>query len=172
MDATAWVAIVGIVATLIGTLAGTVLTPVSTEIVRRRSVRKERMLALRLEAYADLLRVGARFVNNAITVASLHDGDIREPDDDELNRLTGQVKLVASDDVAEHFKAFSEQVGRFQADVFMAKLNHKAIALRNPEDDLVEGVKSVHRVALRRKTDAIRGTYRELEAAIRKDVQA
>jgi hypothetical protein len=164
LDATALVAIAGII--------GTLLAPVITEIVRRKSVRKERLLELRLEAYADVLKVGDRFVHNAIALASMNDVTIKEPDDDSINHLVGQVKLVASKDVAKHFSTFTERVSRFHVAVLMAKFNHRVLAARNPEDDsALEGAKSVDRVAFDRKVDAIREAYNELEAAIRKDVQ-
>ena len=170
MDATAWVAIAGI----IGTLAGALFAPFAGEIARRKSARKERLLDQRLEAYADVLRVGHRFVHNAIALAALHDvTTIKEPDDDSMNHLVGHVKLVASKDVAKHFKTFTEQVGRFHVAVLMAKINHRAIASRNAEDNsALEGKRSVDRVDLGRKVDAIRTTYDELEAAIRRDVRA
>jgi hypothetical protein len=169
LDTTALVAIVGIV----GTLAGAIFAPFMSEIARRKSARKERLLDQRLEAYVDVLRVGARFVHNAMTLASLHNATIKGPDDDSMNLLVGQVTLVASKDVAKHFKTFTQQVGRFHVAVLDARLHHTALAARNPEDDSAqEGARSVDRVALGRKADAIRDTYHELEAAIRKDVRA
>jgi hypothetical protein len=172
LDATAWVAIAGIVATLVGTLAGAIFGPVITEIVRRKSVRKERLLELRLAAYEELLKVSTQFVNNAATLASMHDVDIKERDENELRDLLSQVKLVASKDVVKQVNTFTEQVTRFHRDVFLAKLNYRTVALRNPEDDsALDGVRSVDRVAFGRKADALRDAYNEIEAAIRKDVQ-
>ena len=168
LDDTALVAIAGIV----GTLAAAIFAPFAGEIARRKSARKERLLDERLETYADVLKVGHRFVHNAITLANMTAVTIKEPDDDAMNHLVGQMKLVASEDVAEHFKTFTEQVGRFHAEVLMARLNHRVLAAHNAEDNsALEGAKSVDRVEFGRKADAIRDAYNELETAIRKDVQ-
>jgi hypothetical protein len=167
-DATAWVAIAGIA----GTLGAAIFAPIVGEIARRKSVRKERFLELRLEAYADLLRVGSRFVNNAITLASMPDADVTEPDNDELGRLDGLVRLVASKDAARHFTAFYEQLAKFHAELLVMRMTSNPAPAHNREDAAALRVaKDANRLALAREADALRGTFRELEAAIRKDVQ-
>ena len=65
----------------------------------------------------------------------MHDVDINERDENELRDLLSQVKLVASKDVVKQVNTFTEQVTRFHRDVFLAKLNYRTVALRNPEDD-------------------------------------
>jgi hypothetical protein len=63
---------------------------------------------------------------------------------------------------------FTRQVGRFSADLFMARAHHKAIH----SSDVVDDARAMEqRMALGRKADELRGTYHELEAAIREDVQ-
>ncbi len=63
LDTTVLVAIAGIV--------GTLFAPVMGEVVRRKSPRKERLLELRLAAYAELLSVGARFRDLDVEIGRL-----------------------------------------------------------------------------------------------------
>jgi hypothetical protein len=167
LDATAWVGIVGIV----GTLAAAIFAPIAGEIARRKSVRKERLLERRLAAYADLLTVGVQFVDSTMNLASLPGADFSEPEANELNRLDGQIRLVASKSVRNHFKTFTEQLAKFRAAQFRAEFHHKAI--RNSNDSGADDAQAIEqRMELGRMADAIRDTYHELEAAIRDDVQA
>lgn len=164
LDATALVGIAGIV----GTLAAAIFAPFAGEIARRKSVRKERLLERRLAAYEDLLRVGVRLVDNTMNQASTPEADFTEPDDNELNRLDGQVRLVASKDVAKHFKTLTQQLNKFKADLFRARMYHQSI--RN--ESVVDDARALaQRMELGGEADEIRATYHELEAAIRKDVQ-
>jgi hypothetical protein len=168
LDPTAWVAITRIA----GTLIAAIFAPVAGEMARCKTVRKERLLELRLlPTRTSKSRCPVRQQRDEFGIHAR--GRHPEPNDEELNRLTGQVKLVASNDVAKHFKMFSEQIARFHSDVWVARFHRRVIALRNPEDDsALEGVQTVDRIELGCKVDAIRGTYHELEAAIRKDVQS
>jgi hypothetical protein len=161
LDATALVAIAGII--------GTLLAPVVGELVRRKSTRKERLDDQRSEAYTHLLSAGVQFVDNAMNLASIPGADFPEPATDELNRLEGQIRLVASKSVRNLFQTFSDQLAKFRAAQFQAQLHHQAVVKSGAADD-AQGIQQ--RLELGRMAEAIRDTYHELEAAMRKDVQS
>jgi hypothetical protein len=93
---------------------------------------------------------------------------VEEPDGVELNRLDGQVRLVASKNVAKHFTTFTQQLAKFRADLFTARMYRQSLHNNSVADD---GRAMVQRVELAGKADEIRASYHELEAAVRKDVQ-
>jgi hypothetical protein len=92
VNATFWLGIAGIAGTLIGALLG----PVLSERMRRNSVRTEQFSAQRLVIYADLLRVAARFADNAQTWAVHPLKELVENESEELDRLFSQVRVIAS----------------------------------------------------------------------------
>ena len=146
MDATAWVAIAGI--------AGTLIAPVVGELARRKSTRKQQLNDRRLEAYADLLSVGVWFVDYTRNVASMPGADLPKPDANELNRLDGQIRLVAGKSVRNHSKTFTEQLAKFSAAQFKAEFYRKAIS--NSSDSVADDAQAIEqRMELGRMADEI-----------------
>lgn len=97
VNTTAWVAIAGIADTLVGTL----LAPVLTERMRRKSTRAEQLRGERLKVYADLLRVTARVADNEMEWSLATACGLEETDDDELDQVISQARVVASKNVYE-----------------------------------------------------------------------
>lgn len=105
MDATAWVAVAGIV--------GTVLAPLVLERMRRESARREHLLAHRTGAYADLLRVTAKLVDNAAQWAFTPTADLTQTDDEELNAIVARVRVVGSPRLFDKLKEFESETHKF-----------------------------------------------------------
>ncbi len=93
MDATAWVAVAGI----IGTFASGIAGPALIERMRRESTRIEQVRAQRLAVYADLLKVTARLADNALTWSAIPPADLKETDSDELDAVISRARVVASE---------------------------------------------------------------------------
>ncbi|MGC9536533.1 hypothetical protein [Streptomyces sp. UG1] len=150
MDDALLVAIVGIV----GTLAGTVTGPFVAERMRRTSHRAELVWDRRITAYADLLRVGARAVDNAREWAVFPDADLEESDPDELNRLFSQIRVIARSDVHDKAMAFFSAVQGFNTHLVRVRMGQKD-----------------QQAPMAAAADAARDTYKQMEAAIRKEVR-
>jgi hypothetical protein len=97
---------------------------------------------------------GLRLVDNAMNLAS-PEAIVEEPDGVELNRLDGQVRLVASKNVAKHFTTFTQQLAKFRADLFTARMYRQSLHNNSVADD---GRAMVQRVELAGKADEIRAT--------------
>ena len=106
-----------------------------------------------------------------MNLASTPEADFTVPSGDELNRLDGQIRLVASESVRNHFRTFTQQVGRFNARLGITRLEISATGTSDePARNKARALEQ--RMELGRVADEMRATYRDLEAAIRKDVQS
>jgi hypothetical protein len=146
MNDTFWLTLVAVG----GTLAGTVLAPFIAERMRRTSYRAELLMDRRLAAYADLLRVAARSMDNARDWAVFPDVDLTESDPEELNQLIPQVRIVAGPEVYKKLKAFVSAVH-----VFKVKLTQLRMGMAREKLKLADAAVDV-RAAGERLEEAIR----------------
>jgi hypothetical protein len=165
MDATAWVAIAGIG----GTLLAAVLSPLVTERMHRESVRREHLMSHRLEAYADLLRVTARLADNAQTWSVSPLVDLKETDNDELDRLIARVRVVASKDIYNQLVELTSHAQTFTLGLFETRTYHSRIRQAGTVDDAT-AIKQ--RMALATLSDQITEMHKGLEKVIRKEFQS
>jgi len=164
VDATAWVAVAGIA----GTLLGALLAPVLTERMRRKGVRQEQLMGQCLDVYADLLRATARLADNAMTWSAIPLADLKETDDDELDRLMGRVRVVASEQVHDRFKALTKQLHEFNRLLLEARPHHQRVRDAGEVDDTTS-IKQ--RTTLGGVADKIVESHKQLEKAIRDEMQ-
>lgn len=165
VDATAWVAFAGI----LGTLAAALLGPFVAEQMRRKSARLERLVVVRIDLYADLLRATARLVDNAATWSALPLADLEETDNEELNRLIGRVRAVASEQVYKSYQKLASRVHEFNRLLPDVKQHHHNLLESEEVDDLM----SIHlRMTLATIADAIRENHLELEDAVRAELRS
>jgi hypothetical protein len=160
VDKTAWVAIAGISATLIAGILG----PLLAERMRRESARLERLLGRRLDVYADLLRASARLADNSMTWSAIPLADLKETDDEELDRLVSQVRVVASKDVYQQLQALAGRAHEFNQLLFQAKLHHNRLRDAGKVDD---DLSLRQRMSLGSIADEMRKEHKKLEATIR-----
>lgn len=164
MDPTAWVGIAGIG----GTLLASVLAPILSERMRRRSSRLDRLHEQRLTAYADMLQVTARFADNAMTWSAIPNADLKETEDGVLDALVSRIRVVGSDDVHRRFGELASQLHRFNRELYDAQAYH--VALR--EAGTVDDQKSIgQRMSLGSIADGIVKSHGDLEAIVRKEVK-
>lgn len=163
MDATAWVGIAG----LVTTLAAALVAPWLAERMRRESARREQIIAARLDIYADLLRVTARLADNAMTWSALPLADLKETDNDELDRVVARLRVVASHDVHTCLDQVSRLAGQFNRRLYEAKIEHQAV---RDEGNVDNTTTILHRVGLGEIADSLRAAHKELEAVIRKEI--
>jgi hypothetical protein len=95
---------------LIGTLVGALTAPVITERLRRAGAQREQLLARRLDVYAEVMTAASRLVNAAVGVAGSAESE--EVDLDTVERLVGEVRVVASDQVYHAFVVLIELSGK------------------------------------------------------------
>lgn len=163
VDATTVVALAGIGATLLAGVAG----PLLVERMRRESERRGHLLLRRLDVYADLLRATARLADNAIDWAFQPLAELRETDDEELNRLVSQVRVVASRSVHEQLTDLTRRMSAFYRVLFPARDHHQRIRDAGQVDD----AQSVQlRSALAAAADEIVTLHKRLEATVRDEV--
>jgi hypothetical protein len=164
MDATAWVALAGIAGTLLGTLS----SPLLAERMRRESVRREALLNRRLSMYADLLRATARVADNAMAWSSIPLADLKETDDEDLNRIVSLARVVASDQVYAHLTELSDAAQEFNRLLFSARVYHA----RLQDEGHVDDSRSIEqRMALGSVADKLQASYKEMERSIRSEVK-
>lgn len=109
--------------------------PWLAERIRRESVRKEQIIAARLDIYADLLIVTARLADNAMTWSALPFADLKETDNDELDRVVARLRVVASQDVHTRLDQVSRLAGPFNRRLYEAKVEHQAVRAEGNVDD-------------------------------------
>ncbi|MFM9368146.1 hypothetical protein [Streptomyces sp. Da 82-17] len=162
MDATAWVGIVGIA----GTLLGTLLAPIAAERMRRKSVRAEQLVVI----YADLLRATARFADNARDSSTHPLAELKETEDEELDRLMSQVRVVASDSVHERINRLSSTIHEFnRLLVLEARPHHQRL---REDGQAVDDEKSIQqRMSLSDIADRVVQAHKELESVIRAEMK-
>ncbi|MEV6512955.1 hypothetical protein AB0M61_43535 [Streptomyces sp. NPDC051642] len=168
MGATFWLGIAGIAGTLIGTLLG----PVLSERMRRNSVRTEQFSAQRLVVYADLLRVAARFADNAETWAATPLAELEENDPEELDRLFSQVRVIASPSVCEQVRNLERAVSAFNHQLAEAQPHHRRLLeAASGQGSGEDGQAVTQRMNLATAADGVRDAYRRLSRAIRQAMQ-
>jgi hypothetical protein len=162
VDETAWVAIAGIL--------GTLLSPMVGERMRRRSELQMRLHDERVSTYGELLAAVSRLTENAVTRASLPLADnLSEPDDDAFRRLVGRVTVVAGKDVRRKIDQLSELFARHYAALYLAQAHHRYL---DREEKLDDEKAIEQRMALGGIADELRTVRDDLERAIRKDIGA
>lgn len=159
MNTTAWVAIAGI--------AGTLLAPILAEWMRRKSTRAEQLRAERLKVYADLLRVTARVADNAMNWSAMPLADLKETDDEELDQVLSQARVVASKKVYERFNELRRLASEFNRQLFLARLYHQRIRNEGQADD-AESIGQ--RMSLGAVADKMVEAYKQIESAIRNEM--
>ncbi|NKZ84748.1 hypothetical protein GS982_21480, partial [Rhodococcus hoagii] len=160
VDATAWVAVAGI----IGTFASGIAGPALIERMRRESTRIEQVRAQRLAVYADLLKVTARLADNALTWSAIPPADLKETDSDELDAVISRARVVASENVYEHLGDLARQVQQFYVGLDEARTSQRRLAREGKVDDdtairqrmSLGGIADQILVAHKRITDAVR----------------
>lgn len=103
-------------------IAGTLLAPLLSERMRRRSVRQERLLAERMGVYADLLRAAARIAENSKRWASDPGLELQMTDDEELNIMQARLQVVGSKKVHKEYESFFVSVQLFNFKLAQARL--------------------------------------------------
>ncbi len=161
MDATAWVAIAGI--------AGTLLAPLLTEKMRRKSVRDEHLIVNRLDVYADLLRVITRFVDNASMRASFPLAEVAEYDDEELNRIVAKARIAASDEVTSLVQQFMTLANNFNRTLVVDVMAHHTQLRKEGKVDDQDAARQ--RLILSGGADEARELFLRIEAAMRADMR-
>lgn len=159
MNATAWVAIAGIAATL---LAG-LLSPVLAERMRRKSALLERLSGL----YADLLGATACFADNAMNWSATPLADLKETDDQELDRIVNHVRVVGSRKVYQRFEEAKTQIHKFNRLLSHAQDYHNQL---RQEGDVDDQTSIQQRMALASVAEEIVKAHKELESIIRKEI--
>ena len=165
-------ALVSAAAILVATVLGGALSIVGgvvAERIRHRASRREHLLTVRLEVYADLLEVAARVTENVRIWASLPEADLEEHDDAFLNRMLARVRAHASDDVRELALAWKGRVEDFHRERYRARLA-LARAHESGAADTQEAIQA--RMVLAGIADEIRAGFDRLEAAVRRDTGA
>jgi hypothetical protein len=159
VNATVWVAVAGIL--------GTLLAPLLAERVRRNSTRAEQLRAERLRVYADLLRVTAVLADNASTWSAIPLADLKETDDEELDRVFSEARVVASKPVYERLRELSRLATEFNRQLFWAKVQHQKVRDKDQVDD-AESI--VQRMSLGDVAGKMVRAHKQIEAAIRKEM--
>lgn len=169
MDATAWVAVAGI--------AGTVMAPLVLERMRRESVRREHLLTHRTDAYADLLRVTAKLVDNATEWAYTPTVELTQTDDEELNSIIARVRVVGSPRVYDTLKDFESETHKFNrmfelVDAAAPRERMAAVLSRIIEGDTRPGDDwwKEHQKAMSQAADAMRRSHLKLLELVRTEV--
>lgn len=130
MDATAWVAVAGIAATLVGSMVG----PLIHEQVRRRSVREEQLRTARMDVYSDLIAAAAKVRDNAMTWSSLPLAELEESDPDHLKTLVGRIRAVGSDEIYGLTEDLIRTANEFNRRLFQARQDHRRAELEGTSE--------------------------------------
>ena len=126
-------------------------------------------MAQRLIVYGDLLRVTAKLVDNAMTWSSIPLADLKETDNDELDRVISQARVVASDAVYKHLDELGRSAGDFNRSLFAAKLHHGNVRRQGEVDD---GPAIRQRMALGATADKMKLSYQSILASVRAEMRA
>ena len=164
MDTTAWVALAGIG----GTLAAAVLSPFVTERMHRENARRDRLMVHQIEAYADLLRATARLADNAMAWALSPLQDLKETDNEELDRLISRVRVVASDDVHQQLTELTRHALEFNRLLYFAKLHRTRMDAAGEIDDPTS---IQQRMSLGSAADKMIESHKQIEATVRKEMR-
>jgi hypothetical protein len=158
----------GVSATIIAVagIVGTLSAPVITELVKRRSAREDRQHDRRLAIYADLLHATAKTADNAQNWASVPLAELDQHDDEFLNRMLAQVRVVASAQVRDETLAFQHLAVAFHRGLDEARLLHKRI-LDAGDGDTGEAIQS--RVRLGKLAAELFEQFKQLEEAVRRE---
>lgn len=151
-------------------ITGTLLSPIITELVRRKSTRREQLTDRRLDVYADLLRVTARVVENAQTWSALPTEDLQENDPEELDRVIGQADVIASPKVDEVLREFSRLAHAFHRNLVLeAQPYHQS--LRREERSADDATAIQKRMNLGVIADQLREQRNRLRKHIRTEMK-
>jgi hypothetical protein len=163
VDTTAWVAVAGIA----GTLLGALLAPILAEWMHRKSTRTEQLRAERLRVYADLLRVTGRVADNAMDWSAIPLADLKETDDDELNQVLSQARVVASKKVYTRLGELTRLAGEFNRQLFPARIYHQHVR----EEGQIDDARSIaQRMSLGGVADKMVQSHKQIEAAVRDEM--
>jgi len=168
LDETAWLAVLGIAGTLVGTLTGTVLGPWVNEAARRKSELKLRVHDQQVATYAELLTAVTRLVDNARERSAIPLADLPEPDQDELSRLSGRARVVAGKNVRRELSRLSKLFNQYNTGLFQAQMHHSQLRQRADVADDVQAINQ--RLSLGRIAEELTGARNDLEDAMRKDL--
>lgn len=169
MNATFWLGIAGIA----GTLSGALLGPVLSERMRRNSVRAEQYSAQRLVVYADLLRVAARFADNAQTWAVNPLEELAENEPEELDRLFSQVRVIATSRVCGQCKSLKRTVLAFNRQLLEAQPHNRRLRelADSGQGSGQDGLAVTQRTNLDTAAEGVREAYGQLSRAVRREMQ-
>lgn len=158
------VALLGVVATLLGAIVGAVIAPW----VSSRMERRNRILDRRLDAYADLLEVAGVIHHNAQTWSSIPLANPEEPPTDRIRSMDARIRVVGSDSVREATERMARLATRFQADLFRARLREARVQ-DGGEEDASETLRA--RMQLGAIADEMSEAVKELESRIRLEMK-
>ncbi|MDX2547743.1 hypothetical protein ACOT81_04420 [Streptomyces sp. WI04-05B] len=169
VNATFWLGIAGIA----GTLSGALLGPVLSERMRRNSVRAEQYSAQRLVVHADLLRVAARFADNAQTWAVNPLEELAENEPEELDRLFSQVRVIATSRVCGQCKSLERTVLAFNRQLLEAQPHHRRLRelADSGQGSGQDGLAVTQRTNLDTAAEGVREAYGQLSRAVRREMQ-
>lgn len=159
MDATAWVAVAGIVGTLLG--------PLVLERMRRESTRREHLTRLRAEVYADLLLITAIVADNAVTWSAVPRAELTETPDEELNRVMARVRTLGSDRIYPLVELFTNTAHEFNRRLFRSRLEHERADRAQVHEDQQT---MVARMSTGEIADELRRQYKPLLDEVRAEV--
>ena len=158
----------GMSATIIAVagIVGTLLAPIVTEQVKRRSAREDRQHDRRLAVYADLLHVTAKTADNAQNWASTPLAELDEHEDEFLNRMLAQVRVVASTQVRDQTLAFQSAALVFYRRLSEAKLLHRRVQQVGDGDSVEASQTRMHLAGL---ADELVELFKQLEDVVRRE---
>lgn len=146
-------------------IVGTLSAPIIAESVKRRSARQDRQYDRRLTVYADLLQATAKTADNARNWASVPLAELDQHDDEFLDRILTQVRVVANAEVRDQTLAFQRAASVFHRRLSEAQLIHRRV--QDGGGDSGEAIKA--RVQLAKLAYELVEIFRRLEEAVRKE---
>ncbi|WP_199036728.1 hypothetical protein [Glycomyces salinus] len=159
-----WVSIIAIIS---GAATG-IGAPIISERMRRKSTRRELLLNRRIDTYAALLRVGATIRDNAMTWSAIPLADLQEEEDEELNRILSEIRVVASLEVFNLAKKLLSTVQAFNRTLVSEARPARREAERQGHGDSEPAIRA--RMRLADSATEIDQIYRDLMSAIRNDM--
>lgn len=163
MDSTTAVAIAGI----FGTVMAGALGPFIAEKMRRKSERDGRLLERRLDLYADMVRVAAKFADNVEIWGAAPLADLPDFDEDELNRIVSRIRVVGSDEMKAHVLDLMSCATDFYRPLVMEVRPHAEQLRKEGKADDTESIQQ--RMALADVATRAREVFRKIEATARAD---
>lgn len=106
-----------------------------SEWMRRKTTRLDRLHEQRLSTYANALKATARFADNAREWSATPLAELKETDDEELNRIVSQLRVVGSKKVYNQFNELAQQLHLFNRTLFWTQEHHVSLRASEVVDD-------------------------------------